>query len=126
LDPALPRLKGHGVQLRQVVLNLVLNSCDAMAGEPVGQRELIIQSKCVAADEVEVSVSDTGQGFPEEMLRHPFQPFRTTKAKGLGLGLAICQSIITSHEGRLVVANNGDRGATIKFTLPSESNSKAN
>jgi PAS domain S-box-containing protein len=119
LDPELPPVNGYGVQLRQVILNLVMNACEAMADTRAGGRELTIESKCVAAaEEVEVSVADTGSGFPEEILRHVFEPFRTTKPKGLGLGLAICRSIIDKHGGRLVAMNNRDRGATVRFTLP--------
>jgi len=121
LDPLLPPVRGHGVQLRQALLNLVMNACDAMAEKPASQRTLTIESRSLTTGgEVELSVADTGPGFPEEMLRHPFEPFRTTKAKGLGLGLAICRSIITAHEGGLVVMNNSKTGATIKFTLPIE------
>jgi PAS domain S-box-containing protein len=121
LDPLLPSVRGHGVQLRQALLNLVMNACDAMAERPATQRTLTIESRSLATGgEVELSVADTGPGFPEEMLRRPFEPFRTTKAKGLGLGLAICRTIITAHEGGLVVMNNGKTGATIKFTLPAE------
>ena len=104
--------------MRQVVLNLVMNACDAMSGEPEGPRKLTIHSRRVTAEEVEVSVVDTGPGFAKEMLRHGFEPFRTTKAKGLGLGLAICRSIITAHGGRLVAANNVDKGATVRLMLP--------
>jgi PAS domain S-box-containing protein len=119
LDPLLPPVKGHGVQLRQVLLNLVMNGCDAMSDPRVDRRELTIESRRMpAANEVEVSVTDSGPGFPEEMLRHAFEPFRTTKAKGLGLGLAICRSIIATHRGRLVAANNAGEGATLRFTLP--------
>ena len=121
LDPVLPPVKGHGVQLRQAVLNLVLNACDAMAEEPAGRRILTIESRQATTDgTVEISVTDTGSGFPEEMLREPFEPFRTTKAKGLGLGLAICRSIITAHEGRMAVTNNGGAGATVTIALPAE------
>jgi signal transduction histidine kinase len=74
----------------------------------------------VAANEVEVSVADTGPGFREEILRRPFEAFRTTKVKGLGLGLPICRSIIMAHGGRLAAANNGDRGATVRFTLSTQ------
>jgi signal transduction histidine kinase len=91
-----------------------------MSESPEDCRQLFIESRYVMPNEVEVSVSDTGPGFTEEMLRHAFEPFRTTKAKGLGLGLAICRSIITTHGGRLMVANNGDRGATLRFTLPAQ------
>lgn len=125
LDPQLPPVSGHGVQLRQVVLNLVMNACDAMSEEPEGRRTLRIESRRVGDDEVEVSVGDTGPGFPEEMLGNAFKSFRTTKAQGLGLGLSICQSIITAHGGRLAVANNGERGATVKFTLLAQNGSDA-
>jgi len=118
LDPLLPTVRGHGVQLRQVVLNLVMNACDAMADVPADRRRLTIESRGLTADEVEVSVADSGPGFPDEMLSHAFEPFRTTKPKGLGLGLAICQSIISIHGGRVVAANNSDQGATVRFTLP--------
>jgi PAS domain S-box-containing protein len=121
LDPHLPPVKGHGVQLQQVLLNLVINACDAMSGMPPGQGRLIIESRRAAAERVEVSITDSGPGFSDEMLEHAFEPFRTTKPKGLGLGLAICRSIITMHGGRLaVVNNNGGKGATLRFTLPAQ------
>jgi PAS domain S-box-containing protein len=119
LDPLLPPVYGHAVQLQQVVLNLVLNACEALSEEP-DQRKLTIESKRVPGNEVEISVVDTGPGFSEEMFLNAFEPFRTTKAKGLGLGLAICRSIITAHGGKFVVANNGDKGAAIRFTLPTQ------
>jgi PAS domain S-box-containing protein len=118
LDPKLPAVKGHGVQLRQVVLNLVMNACDAMSDTPASARELTIVSRRVATDEVEVSVTDSGSGFPEQVLLHAFEPFHSTKAKGLGLGLAICRSIIIGHGGRLTAANNSGKGATVRFILP--------
>jgi signal transduction histidine kinase len=117
LDPLLPPVQGHGVQLRQVVLNLAMNACDAMSDVPSDRRMLTIESRRVTAG-VEVSVADCGSGFPEEMLGRAFEPFHTTKAKGLGLGLAICGSIIGAHGGRLAAANNRDKGATVKFILP--------
>jgi signal transduction histidine kinase len=118
LDPELPHVKGQDVQLRQVVLNLVMNACEAMSSVPANGRELTIESKRVTAEEVEVSVTDSGSGFPEEVLPHVFEPFHTTKVKGLGLGLAICRTIIVTHGGRLVVANNAGKGATVRLTLP--------
>jgi PAS domain S-box-containing protein len=120
LDPHLPPVYGHAVQLQQVVLNLVLNACEALSEESADQRKLTIESKRVPGNEVEISVVDTGPGFSEEMFLNAFEPFRTTKAKGLGLGLAICRSIITAHGGKFVVANNGDKGAAIRFTLPTQ------
>jgi C4-dicarboxylate-specific signal transduction histidine kinase len=101
-----------------VLLNLVMNACDAMSDGTANQRLLTIQSRCVAAEEVEISVADNGPGFSEEMLQHLFEPFHTTKPKGLGLGLAICRSIVAAHGGRLVAANEKGRGATLRLTLP--------
>ena len=117
LDPLLPEVKGDGVQLRQVLLNLVMNACDAMSDVPSNRRQLTIQSRQLA-QEVEVSVIDCGPGFAKGMLQQPFEPFRTTKANGLGLGLAMCRSIIVAHEGRLVAANNNEQGAMLRFSLP--------
>jgi PAS domain S-box-containing protein len=118
LDPLLPLVLGRGIQLRQVLLNLVINACDAMSEMPAELRQLTIESRRVTTHEVEVSVMDAGPGFPEEILRHAFEPFRTTKSKGLGLGLAICRSIIAMHGGRLVVVNNDSKGAMVRLTLP--------
>jgi PAS domain S-box-containing protein len=120
LDAKLPAVNGHGVQLRQVLLNLVMNACDAMSQGPKDRRLMVIETRFVTPNEVEVSVCDTGPGFTEEMLQHAFEPFRTTKAHGLGLGLAICRSIINTHHGRFMVANNSGRGATLRFTLPAQ------
>jgi C4-dicarboxylate-specific signal transduction histidine kinase len=118
LDPQLPPVMAHGVQLRQVLLNLVMNACDAMSDVTVGQRQLTIESRRITTHEVEVLVADNGPGFPEEILQHLFEPFHTTKAEGLGLGLAICRSIIAAHGGRLVAGNENGRGATVRLTLP--------
>jgi C4-dicarboxylate-specific signal transduction histidine kinase len=120
LDPQLPSVQGNGVQLRQVMLNLVINAVDAMTEKPVSARELTIESKRRRDNQVEVSVMDTGPGFSKEMLLGRFEPFRTTKTHGLGLGLAICRTIITAHGGSLEAANNNDKGATVKFTLSTE------
>jgi C4-dicarboxylate-specific signal transduction histidine kinase len=118
LDPLLPPVKAHTVQLRQVLLNLVMNACDEMSDVTAGQRQLTIESRHISGEEVEVSVVDNGPGFSQEMLQHLFEPFHTTKLKGLGLGLAICRSIIAAHGGRLVATNENGRGATVRLTLP--------
>ena len=95
--------------------------CDAMVETSAGQRILTIESKRAETDdEVEISVADTGGGFSKDLLRDPFEPFRTTKPNGLGLGLAISRSIVTAHDGRMAATNNNDSGATIKLTLPEE------
>lgn len=118
LDPLLPSVNSNAVQLRQVLLNLIMNACDAMSGASTERRQLTIESRRLRTGEVEIAVSDSGPGFTDEVLRHVFEPFITTKAKGLGLGLAICRSIIRTHGGRLLAANNLDGGATLRFTLP--------
>jgi PAS domain S-box-containing protein len=119
LDPLLPAVMAHGVQLRQVLLNLVMNACDAMSDVTVGQRQLTIESRRITTHEVEILVADNGPGFPDEILQHLFEPFHTTKPEGLGLGLAICCSIVEAHGGRLVAGNENGRGATVRLTLPS-------
>ena len=120
LDRSLLAIRGDAVQLRQLILNLVMNACEAMSQEPVGERILTIESRRRGFNEVEVVVSDNGPGFPTEILQHLFEPFRTTKPKGLGLGLAICRSIVQAHGGRLLASNNGGKGAKITFTLPAK------
>jgi PAS domain S-box-containing protein len=120
LDPLLPPVKARGVQLRQVLLNLVMNACDAMSNGNGGQRQLTIETRRSSGQEVEILVADNGPGFPEEILPHLFEPFHTTKPKGLGLGLAICRSIIAAHGGRLVAGNENGRGAMLRLTLPAQ------
>jgi two-component system, LuxR family, sensor kinase FixL len=118
LAAGLPRVEGDPIQLQQVLLNLVMNGCDAMDGAP-GERRLTLRT--AAADgEVEVSVADRGPGIPPADLQRIFDPFVSTKSDGMGLGLAVCRTIVDAHAGRLWAANNGDRGASFHFTLPAK------
>jgi PAS domain S-box-containing protein len=117
LGSQLPPVMAQGVQLRQVLLNLVMNACDAMSDVTAGQRLLTIETKRSNGEEVEVSVADNGPGFSQEILEHLFEPFHTTKPNGLGLGLAICRSIIEAHGGQLVAGNTNGRGATLTLSL---------
>lgn len=117
LAPALPRVWGDKVQLQQVLLNLVTNGSDAMSGLP-GPRRMVIRTRALADGGVEVSVSDVGTGIPGDQLETIFQPFVSSKADGMGLGLAVCTSIIESHRGRLWASNNPGPGATVHFSLP--------
>ena len=118
LTPGLPNVSGDRVQLQQVLLNYVINGCDAMDGQPV-DRELLVRTRQVGGG-IEVAVSDRGIGVPPKDLERIFEPFMTTKARGMGLGLAICRSIVEAHGGRVWASNNADRGATLHFELPAD------
>jgi C4-dicarboxylate-specific signal transduction histidine kinase len=116
LAPNLPKVSGDRGRLQQVLINLIVNACDAMADKPPAGKELIIETHDAGGGFVQASVADHGPGFVLEDSRETFEPFRTTKPNGLGLGLPICRSIIESHGGRLWVANNSDGGAIVRFT----------
>jgi len=112
----LPRIMGDRVQLQQVLMNLIVNSIDAMK-EVDGARELAVKSQRTEKEEVLVSVSDTGIGLPLEQADQIFNAFFTTKPHGTGMGLRISRSIVESHGGRLWAANNSPRGASFHFAL---------
>ena len=119
----LPRIMGDRVQLQQVLMNLIVNSIDAMK-EVDGARELAVKSQRTAKEEVLVSVSDTGVGLPPEQTEKIFNAFFTTKPHGTGMGLRISRSIVESHGGRLWAADNSPRGANFCFTLPTKIEAK--
>ncbi len=118
LQPELPSVQGDRVQLQQVLLNLLMNGCDSMAGVPERSRELRIRTTAVADGGIEISVRDRGRGIPDADLERIFSPFFTTKREGMGLGLAVCRSIVDSHRGRLWAENNPQEGATARLWLP--------
>ena len=109
---------GDRVQLQQVTLNLVLNAMDAMQNARTDRRTLLLRTARDGAKTVRVEVSDSGAGVSEGDLGKIFQAFYTTKADGMGLGLAITRSIVEAHGGRLEARNNAGGGATFSFTLP--------
>ena len=111
-------VEGDRVQLQQVVLNLILNAVEAMSSEEEGARELSIRTEQSQTGGVLVEVRDSGPGIDREHLERVFEPFYTTKTSGVGMGLAICRSIIVAHGGRLWVDVNEPRGAVFQFTLP--------
>jgi C4-dicarboxylate-specific signal transduction histidine kinase len=113
----LPRVEGSYVQLQQVVLNLVLNAADALSAIAADGRRLRIRTEATGA-EVRLYVVDNGPGIAANDLRKVFDPFWSTKPGGMGIGLAICQSIITAHHGRISAANNAEGGATFCVRLP--------
>src|SRR6202165_826596 len=115
----LPQIMGDRVQLQQVMMNLIMNSIDAMK-DMDGKRELIIKSQRAENEELIVSVSDTGVGLPPQQADQIFNAFFTTKVQGTGMGLRISRSIIESHGGRLWAADTSPRGASFYFTLPTK------
>ena len=119
LSPNLPGITGDAVQLQQVLVNLMVNACDAMADCSVPERQLLICTGIeIGSSAVIVSVTDRGGSIPQKKIEEIFEPFFTTKEKGMGLGLSVCRTIIAAHRGKLWAANNADRGATFHFTLP--------
>ncbi|MBA7477437.1 Adaptive-response sensory-kinase SasA [subsurface metagenome] len=116
----LPLVDGDRVQLQQIVLNLIMNAVDAMSCLAVGEGELRISTSTDASNRVLVSVHDNGPGVDPNIADRLFEAFYTTKPGGMGMGLAICRSIIEAHGGRLWVAANEPRGALFQFSLPAE------
>jgi signal transduction histidine kinase len=125
LADSLPLIAGHRIQLQQVMLNLILNAVEAMSGPSVTPRELLIRTEQDGPGGVLVAVQDPGPGLRPESLDRLFEAFYTTKADGLGMGLAICRSIIEAHGGRVWATQNLPHGATFKFTLPQQQETAA-
>lgn len=116
LEEALPTVSGDPVQLQQVILNLVANAADAM--RTVQSRILKIKSKATASGTIHISIEDSGTGMDEKTRARIFDPLFTTKASGMGMGLAICRSIVESYGGQIWVASAPDHGAVFQFELP--------
>jgi two-component system sensor kinase FixL len=105
-------------QIQQVLLNLVMNAIDAMRDQPTDQRRLDLAVVLTDEHAVRTAVRDRGVGIPQEKLATVFDAFWTTKARGMGLGLAVCRSIVEAHGGTIWVDANHDRGVTFQFSLP--------
>jgi PAS domain S-box-containing protein len=119
LGASLPKVMADPVQVQQVMMNLIMNSIDAMK-EIDDMRELAIGSQATEGQQLLISVSDTGVGLPPQQADQIFNAFFTTKPHGIGMGLRISRSIIESHGGRLWAADNLPRGANLCFTLPTK------
>jgi C4-dicarboxylate-specific signal transduction histidine kinase len=115
--PSLPRIDAGRVQLQQVLLNLIMNAADAMGGNAPDDRIVTVRTE-PAGTEIRLAVVDRGSGIAEENLKNVFDAFWTTKHEGMGVGLAICQTIVAAHGGRITAANNSDGGATFCVMLP--------
>ena len=118
LVPDLPPLRGDRVQIQQVLLNLIVNACEAMAAGPSAERRLRIETAVDRDDTIHVAIHDTGPGVPSRIRDRLFEPFLTTKSAGLGLGLAICRSIVQEHGGRIWQEGNETGGASFHVALP--------
>jgi PAS domain S-box-containing protein len=117
----LPPIECDRVQLQQVILNLIVNAIEAMSGPNDAPRDLLVITEKGEPDGVLVAVRDSGPGLAPETLQRLFDPFYTTKASGMGMGLSICHSIIEAHGGRLWATANLPRGAAFQFTVPANS-----
>jgi signal transduction histidine kinase len=117
LAPDLPPVVLDRIQISQVLGNLVRNALEAMQATPAGDRQIEIETARTDG-EVVVSVADRGTGLSVEMVNRLFEPFQTTKPHGMGVGLALCRSIVQAHGGRIAARPNGDRGTTFFFSVP--------
>jgi signal transduction histidine kinase/integral membrane sensor domain MASE1 len=119
LDPAVPTVLADRVQMQQVVLNLLMNACEAMVATPLPRRQAVLTTRFLPASEaVEITVRDNGTGIAPGDNERIFQPFVTTKSHGLGLGLAICRSVAEAHHGVLWAENAPEGGAIFHIKVP--------
>ena len=116
LDDRIPEILGNQVQLQQVILNLVMNAIESMSSSQT--RVLRIKSALSQTNKVHVSIEDTGMGIKQSDLARLFRPMFTTKERGMGMGLSICQSIIEKHAGRIWVSPGAHGGSIFQFELP--------
>ncbi|MGA7682247.1 MAG: ATP-binding protein, partial [Pseudolabrys sp.] len=116
LDDRIPEVLGNQVQLQQVILNLVMNAIESMSS--METRVLRIKTELSQSSTVHVSIEDTGTGIKPSDVARVFKPMFTTKARGMGMGLSICQSIIENHAGRIWVSPGANGGSVFQFELP--------
>jgi C4-dicarboxylate-specific signal transduction histidine kinase len=118
----LPKIVVDRIMIEQVLLNLIKNGIEAMHGTAIERRKLSIQARQADERLVEVSIADQGHGISDSDSEKIFTPFYTTKSEGMGIGLAICRSIIEFHQGRLWVEARREGGSVFRFTVPIEEN----
>jgi C4-dicarboxylate-specific signal transduction histidine kinase len=125
LDPVLPQGLGDVTHLQQVIMNLMMNAMDATDGIRDRSHDVHILTRCFGANEVLVTVQDSGIGLDPENMEMVFQPYFTTKDRGLGMGLSISRTIVEAHGGRLWATPGANFGAIFQFTLPTHLESSA-
>lgn len=116
----LPEIIADQLQIQQVILNLLRNGVDAMKDAIPEDRQLRMNAYCSASDEIRIDIVDRGPGVPEDVKDNLFDPFFSTKSDGMGMGLAICQTIAKAHSGKLVFLNNPVIGTTFSISLPTK------
>jgi C4-dicarboxylate-specific signal transduction histidine kinase len=114
---ALPPVMADKSQLQQVMLNLIMNAADAVAKNMPENRKIFISTR-LKDSKIQVAMRDTGTGIDPARIDEIFEPLFTTKSRGMGMGLALCRTIIQEHGGRIRIENNADGGATATFELP--------
>ncbi|MGK8892477.1 sensor histidine kinase [Burkholderia gladioli] len=117
-DAAVANARGDRVQIQQVLINLLTNAIDAMPGGPERQAVITVATERLATGCLRVSVIDAGVGLQRDGAQRIFEPFYTTKAEGMGMGLAICRSIMEAHGGTLGAEPNPAGGTIMRFTVP--------
>jgi C4-dicarboxylate-specific signal transduction histidine kinase len=118
IAPALPSVHADRTQLQQVIVNLVINAAQAMAQGGAAVRDVRMSARMASPAELELVVEDSGPGIAPEHMGRLFQSFFSTKSNGMGMGLAICRSIVEAHGGHIAAANKSDSGARFSITLP--------
>jgi two-component system, LuxR family, sensor kinase FixL len=115
IDPSDLHVEIDKIQVQQVLFNLLRNGIEAMQDQP--RREIQVATSRVQEQMVQISVADTGPGLPDEVRQKLFQPFVTTKANGMGVGLSVCRAIVESHGGQLWADDNPGGGTVFRFTV---------
>ena len=119
LTPEPLPISGDHIQLQQVILNLIVNAIDVMSDAQSAEPKITVRTTRIAGF-AEVTVSDADPGIPPDKLKTVFQPFFTTKAEGMGIGLSIARTIVEAHNGQIVAENQADGGAVFRIKLPLE------
>lgn len=117
-DKDIPFIFMDKIQIQQVILNLIQNAIEAMNQHHTKEKRIHINTKMTSQETIDITLQDTGPGFPKEIISKAFMPFFTTKAHGRGMGLAICRSIIEAHGGQFTINPNSSNHSWIRFTLP--------